>query len=40
MKRFHVHAQDPQGVAGEQFHTLGDMPVFSQSAATPARDYC
>ena len=27
---------DPQGVAWEQFHTLGDIPVFSQRAAEPA----
>jgi lactoylglutathione lyase len=26
---------DPQGVAGEHFHTLGDIPVFSQKAAEP-----
>src|SRR5499427_4762445 len=27
---------DPQGVAWEHFHTLGDIPVFSQKAAEPA----
>jgi predicted enzyme related to lactoylglutathione lyase len=27
---------DPQGLAWEQFHTLGDIPVFSQPAATTA----
>jgi catechol 2,3-dioxygenase-like lactoylglutathione lyase family enzyme len=27
---------DPQGVAWEHFHTLGDIPVFSQPSATPA----
>ena len=28
---------DPQGIAWEHFHTLGDIPVFSESrAATPA----
>ncbi len=27
---------DPQGVAWEHFHTLGDIPVFSQSEAEPA----
>jgi lactoylglutathione lyase len=31
---------DPQGIAWEQFHTLGDIPVFSErpaAAATPAK---
>jgi catechol 2,3-dioxygenase-like lactoylglutathione lyase family enzyme len=27
---------DPQGVAWEHFHTLGDIPVFSQREAAPA----
>jgi lactoylglutathione lyase len=27
---------DPQGLAWEQFHTLGDIPVFSQPAAAVA----
>jgi len=27
---------DPQGVAWEHFHTLGDIPVFSQSKSEPA----
>ena len=27
---------DPQGIAWEHFHTLGDIPVFSETA-TPAR---
>ena len=27
---------DPQGIAWEQFHTLGDIPVFSQSAVAPS----
>lgn len=27
---------DPQGVAWEHFHTLGNIPVFSQKAAEPA----
>ena len=26
---------DPQGIAWEQFHTLGDIPVFSQKTAEP-----
>jgi lactoylglutathione lyase len=26
---------DPQGVAWEHFHTLGDIPVFSQAKASP-----
>lgn len=29
---------DPQGVAWEHFHTLGDIPVFSQREAAPAAD--
>jgi catechol 2,3-dioxygenase-like lactoylglutathione lyase family enzyme len=33
---------DPQGVAWEHFHTLGDIPVFSQAKATaePATACC
>lgn len=27
--------EDPQGVAWETFHTLGDIPVFGQDAAEP-----
>jgi len=27
---------DPQGVAWEHFHTLGDIPVFRRQAETPA----
>jgi len=27
---------DPQGIAWEQYHTLGDIPVFSQPKAAPA----
>lgn len=27
---------DPQGIAWEQFHTLGDIPVFSESQAASA----
>jgi|SRR5664279_4881047 len=27
---------DPQGVAWEHFHTLGDIPVFSQTKSRPA----
>jgi catechol 2,3-dioxygenase-like lactoylglutathione lyase family enzyme len=27
---------DPQGVAWEHFHTLGDIPVFSQRSSDPA----
>lgn len=30
---------DPQGIAWEQFHTLGDIPVFRE-AATPAAACC
>jgi len=26
---------DPQGIAWEQFHTLADIPVFSQATAAP-----
>jgi len=29
---------DPQGVAWEHFHTLADIPVFSQRASAPAGD--
>jgi catechol 2,3-dioxygenase-like lactoylglutathione lyase family enzyme len=29
---------DPQGMAWEHFHTLGDIPVFSQREAAPAAD--
>lgn len=33
---------DPQGIAWEQFHTLGNIPVFSerQAAAEPASSAC
>jgi Glyoxalase/Bleomycin resistance protein/Dioxygenase superfamily len=33
---------DPQGIAWEQFHTLGDVPVFSerQAAAAPQASAC
>ena len=33
---------DPQGIAWEHFHTLGDIPVFSEAAiaATPAASAC
>ncbi len=27
---------DPQGIAWEQYHTLGDFPVFSQAKSAPA----
>ncbi len=27
---------DPQGIAWEQFHTLGNIPVFNEKPATPA----
>ena len=27
---------DPQGIAWEQFHTLGDLPVFHEPQAAPA----
>jgi catechol 2,3-dioxygenase-like lactoylglutathione lyase family enzyme len=29
---------DPQGVAWEHFHTLGDIPVFTQREAAPAAE--
>jgi len=29
---------DPQGIAWEHYHTLGDIPVFSQKQAAPAAD--
>jgi len=29
---------DPQGIAWEQFHTLGNIPVFSQSASIGEQD--
>ena len=29
---------DPQGVAWEHFHTLGDIPVFTQRKAAPAAE--
>jgi catechol 2,3-dioxygenase-like lactoylglutathione lyase family enzyme len=29
---------DPQGIAWEQFHTLGDIPVFSRKPAVPAAE--
>ncbi len=28
---------DPQGIAWEQFHTLGDIPVFHEAPATEAK---
>lgn len=28
---------DPQGIAWEHFHTLGDIPVFSEAAPAPAQ---
>lgn len=31
---------DPQGIAWEQFHTLADIPVFSQKAAEGADACC
>jgi len=31
---------DPQGVAWEQFHTLGNIPVFSEKAPEPAATAC
>lgn len=31
---------DPQGVAWEHFHTLSDIPVFSQKKAEPASTAC
>ena len=29
---------DPQGIAWEHFHTLGDIPVFSQRQGEPAAE--
>lgn len=31
---------DPQGIAWEQFHTLGTIPVFSEKPAAPASACC
>ena len=31
---------DPQGIAWEHFHTLGDIPVFSERPAQPAKSCC
>lgn len=31
---------DPQGIAWEQFHTLGNIPVFSEAAQQPAAACC
>jgi Glyoxalase/Bleomycin resistance protein/Dioxygenase superfamily len=31
---------DPQGIAWEHFHTLGDIPVFSEKIAEPASACC
>ena len=31
---------DPQGIAWEQFHTLADIPVFSEKAASSAGPAC
>jgi catechol 2,3-dioxygenase-like lactoylglutathione lyase family enzyme len=31
---------DPQGIAWEHFHTLGDIPVFREAAAEPAASAC
>jgi lactoylglutathione lyase len=31
---------DPQGIAWEQFHTLGNIPVFSEKPAAPASACC
>ena len=31
---------DPQGIAWEHFHTLGDIPVFSEAKAEPATGCC
>jgi catechol 2,3-dioxygenase-like lactoylglutathione lyase family enzyme len=31
---------DPQGIAWEQFHTLSNIPVFSEKQATPANACC
>lgn len=38
MKCFQVHAHASRYVTWEQFHTLDDIPVFSQpTAATPGK---
>jgi lactoylglutathione lyase len=29
---------DPQGIAWEQFHTLANIPVFSEAAASPSNE--
>jgi lactoylglutathione lyase len=31
---------DPQGIAWEQFHTLGDIPVFSEKTPAAATAAC
>ena len=31
---------DPQGIAWEHFHTLGDIPVFNESSPTAAAGAC
>jgi len=31
---------DPQGIAWEHFHTLGDIPVFGDTPQTPAASAC
>lgn len=31
---------DPQGIAWEHFHTLGDIPVFNEKAKAPAAGAC
>ena len=31
---------DPQGIAWEQFHTLGDIPVFSRPSPAAAKPCC
>ncbi|MGA0609721.1 ArsI/CadI family heavy metal resistance metalloenzyme [Caldimonas sp. KR1-144] len=31
---------DPQGIAWEQFHTLADIPVFSEASATSSEKAC
>lgn len=31
---------DPQGIAWEHFHTLGDIPLFSDTPQTPAASAC
>ena len=31
---------DPQGIAWEHFHTLGDIPVFSEKKAVPGSACC